>query len=71
MSEYGDFTPVSVGCATSQVPKLMTRPERIELLAKALCMAKHGNEDMWPNYKAMAERLLSDEYAEVLRKVMQ
>lgn len=49
----------------------MTLPERIELLAKALCRAKHGNEDMWPNYKVMAERLLSDEYAEVLRRVMQ
>lgn len=49
----------------------MTLPERIELLARALCRAKHGNETMWANYKAMAERLLSEEYAEVLRKVMQ
>lgn len=49
----------------------MTRPERIELFARALCRAKHGNENMWANYQAMAERLLSDEYAEVLRKVMQ
>ncbi len=49
----------------------MTHSERIELLAKALCRAKHGNENMWANYKVMAEKLLSDEYAEVLRKVMQ
>lgn len=49
----------------------MTRSERIDLLARALCKAKHGNDNMWANYKAMAERLLSDEYAEVLRKVMQ
>lgn len=49
----------------------MTHSERIELLAKALCRAKHGNENMWANYKVMAERLLSDEYEEVLRKVMQ
>lgn len=49
----------------------MTRSERIELLARALCRAKHGNENMWANYKRQAEALLSDEYAEVLRKVMQ
>lgn len=49
----------------------MTRSERIELLAKALCRAKHGNEDYWGNFCVMAERLLSDEYAEVMRKVMQ
>ena len=49
----------------------MTLSERIELLARALCRAKHGNEDMWANYKAMAERLLSDEFEAVLRKVVQ
>lgn len=49
----------------------MTHSERIELLARALCRAKHGNENMWANYKVMAERLLSPEYEEVLRKVMQ
>jgi hypothetical protein len=50
----------------------MTLPERIELLARVLSRAKHdGSEAYWANYKAMAERLLSEEYAEVLRKVMQ
>ena len=49
----------------------MTLRQRIELLAKALCRADNGNETMWANYKRQAARLLSDEYAEVLRKVMQ
>jgi hypothetical protein len=49
----------------------MTHSERIELLARALCRADNGNEQFWANYKRQAEMLLSDEYAEVLRKVMQ
>lgn len=50
----------------------MTRSERIELLARAISRAKHdGSEAYWANYKAMAERLLSDEYEAVLRKVLQ